>query len=135
MKQIHFGFFLFVVLTGLMAPAAVQAQQRISYEEMVRLRKQQPGQILDVRADWEYRQGHLPCAQLVDVNADDFATKIRQLDKSQPYYVYCYAGGRSAEASQIMTKAGFKQVYNVSEGISGFQKKKIPLTAGDKACP
>ena len=41
-----------------------------------------------------------------------FIYRLEELDPSKNYYVYCKAGGRSAQACSIMQQMGFKNVYN-----------------------
>jgi thioredoxin len=43
--------------------------------------------------------------------------------------VYCKAGGRSAQAAEIMVQNGFKHVYNLEGGISAWQANGNPVTA------
>lgn len=127
---------LFVFALGLLMLNTAMAQQgtTITYEQMQELRKATPGVLLDVRSDWEYTEGHLPCAQNIDISQPDFASRLSQLDKNQTYYVYCFSGGRSANAFGQMKKMGFKNVYQLPEGVSGFKKKGVGLKAGKTAC-
>ncbi|MGB0431368.1 MAG: rhodanese-like domain-containing protein, partial [Bacteroidia bacterium] len=80
--------------------------------------KDKPGIILDVRTPDEYRQGHIDGSLLIDWYSKDFDTKVAELDKSKPIYVYCHVGGRSASAMKKLTKQlGFTEVYNLKGGI------------------
>ena len=45
----------------------------------------------------------------------------KQLDKNQPIIVYCAAGGRSAKASQMLKKNGFKVIYDLSGGYDNWE--------------
>jgi rhodanese-related sulfurtransferase len=42
---------------------------------------------------------------------------LEELDKSKNYYVYCKAGGRSAQACSIMSQMGFANTYNLEGGM------------------
>ncbi|MGI9607682.1 MAG: rhodanese-like domain-containing protein [Acidimicrobiales bacterium] len=41
------------------------------------------------------------------------------LDPEQPVVIICRSGGRSAAAADVLTDAGFVEVYNVLEGFEG----------------
>lgn len=74
--------------------------------------------VLDVRTDEEFKSGHLQGAVNMNVNDPDFAEHIKQLDTTQPLFVYCLAGGRSAKAADILKDMGFPAVYNMEGGMS-----------------
>lgn len=74
--------------------------------------------ILDVRTQEECSEGCIPNALQMDIfEGQGFIYKIEELDKSKNYYVYCKAGGRSAQACSIMNQLGFKNTYNLIGGM------------------
>ena len=74
--------------------------------------------ILDVRTQDECNDGIIPKAITIDVyKGQAFIYKIEELDKSKNYYVYCKAGGRSAQACNIMNQLGFETTYNLLGGM------------------
>lgn len=78
-------------------------------------------QLLDVRTQEEYKDGHIAGAKLIDVNDSTFIDKATaQLNKKKPVAVYCRIGRRSAKAANAMVKAGF-QVINLDGGIIAWQ--------------
>mgnify|MGYP006269157647 CR=1 FL=1 len=77
-------------------------------------------QLIDVRTPEEYEQGHLDGAQLVDIMDPDFAERIAELDKQRPCLVYCRSGNRSFHAGMFMKQQGFEKVYNLADGILGW---------------
>lgn len=78
-------------------------------------------QLLDVRTQEEYKDGHIAGAKLIDVNDSTFIDKATaQLNKKKPVAVYCRSGRRSAKAANAMVKAGF-QVINLDGGILAWQ--------------
>lgn len=75
--------------------------------------------ILDVRTEDEWNDGYIPGAINIDIyKGQGFVYEVDQLDKSRPYYVYCKAGGRSAQACAIMGQLGFNDTYNLVGGFS-----------------
>ena len=74
--------------------------------------------ILDVRTEEEWKDGIIPGALLNDIyKGQGFIYRLEELDKSKNYYVYCKAGGRSAQACSIMNQLGFKYTYNLDGGF------------------
>ena len=74
--------------------------------------------ILDVRTPDEFRGGHIPKAINIDVNSADFRSEIGKLDRNKAYLVYCRSGVRSAQASEIMSELGFKNIFNLLQGYN-----------------
>jgi rhodanese-related sulfurtransferase len=78
--------------------------------------------ILDVRTEDECNDGIIPNAITIDIyKGQGFVYKIEELDKSKNYYVYCKAGGRSAQACNIMNQLGFENTYNLLGGFSEWE--------------
>jgi len=75
--------------------------------------------ILDVRTEDECLDGIIPGAINIDIyKGQGFIYQVEELDKSKNYYVYCKAGGRSAQACTIMNQLGFETTYNLMGGFS-----------------
>lgn len=77
--------------------------------------------LLDVRTPEEYADGHLPNALNIDYWADDFDEKIKYMDKSRNYFIYCQAGNRSTEVTEKLIEAGFKNVVNLKDGYEEYK--------------
>ena len=59
--------------------------------------------ILDVRTEDEVANGIIPGAINIDIyKGQGFIYQVEELDKDKTYFVYCLAGGRSAQACGIM---------------------------------
>lgn len=79
-------------------------------------------QLLDVRAQDEFDEGHIAGAKLVDVNDTAFVEKaLAVLDKSRPVAVYCRSGRRSARAALLLCEQGFHEVTNLAGGVIAWQ--------------
>lgn len=77
---------------------------------------------LDVRTKDEYDTAHVPG---FDINLDYYQFKdnlgmLDGLDKTKPIVVMCRSGNRSVSASLLLIDEGFENVYNVEEGINGW---------------
>ncbi|NMH23875.1 rhodanese-like domain-containing protein [Flavobacterium solisilvae] len=74
--------------------------------------------ILDVRTEDECNEGIIPNAIMIDIyKGQGFIYQIEELDKSKNYYVYCKAGGRSAQACAVMNQLGFENTFNLEGGF------------------
>jgi rhodanese-related sulfurtransferase len=83
--------------------------------------------ILDVRTQQEYTNGHLPKAVNLDFYSGRFKDSAKLLDKNLTYLVYCQTGARSAAAAEIMVELGFKDIYNMTGGITEWQSAGLPV--------
>ena len=82
------------------------------------------GVLVDLRTAAEFAEGKIEGASNVDWMADDFESKIQELDKETPVYIYCTAGGkRSVDSMQKMKDLGFKEVYNLEGGLVAWNEK------------
>lgn len=89
------------------------------------------GVIIDVREPDEYREGHIPGAQLVPLGT--VADSIEVFRRAVPVYVVCMTGGRSLRACEFLHEAGVTNVVNVAGGTMGFAALGHRLTTGDQA--
>ena len=85
-------------------------------------------QLVDVRTPEEYKGNHLKGAQNICFTSDDFKEKVKILDKNKPVYVYCYKGGRSAEAAIQLKDLGFTKIYDMDGGILLWEENKLELS-------
>lgn len=77
--------------------------------------------ILDVRTPMEVAEGKIPGAMVLNIGDPAlFVTGIADLDKEKAYFVYCRSGVRSASACAHMRAMGFNELYNLQNGILGW---------------
>lgn len=82
--------------------------------------------ILDVRTLDEWNEGYIENAIHIDIyKGQGFIYEVDALDKTKNYYIYCKAGGRSAQACSIMKQLGFETTYNLIGGIMHWEGKTI----------
>lgn len=115
---------LWVVMAGCTGHSDIK---NITPEECDALLKQQDVQLVDVRTEQEYGNGHLKEAILINIQGQDFTAKAtQQLDKQKPVIIYCRSGRRSMQAAQILVNEGFETVYNMKGGILAWQAEGLP---------
>ena len=83
--------------------------------------------IIDVRTPDEFNAGHISNSQMIDYYADDFLTRLNELDKNKTYLIYCRSGNRSGKTIPMMKKLGFKKVYNMLGGVKSWVSYQLPL--------
>ena len=106
--------------TGATNLSATEFQKKISEPGVV---------ILDVRTVGEFMGGHIAKAINIDVEGMTFDGDIAKLDKSATYAVYCHSGRRSGIAVGKMKEAGFKNLFNLTNGVLDWQGAGLPLVS------
>lgn len=87
--------------------------------------------ILDVRAPYEWSEGHIPGA--IHIPLAELPSRAAELAAAgAPVAVHCKGGGRSSIAASILRANGVATVANVSEGFDGWAKAGLPV-ARDEA--
>ncbi|RMG83102.1 MAG: rhodanese-like domain-containing protein [Bacteroidetes bacterium] len=79
-------------------------------------------QLIDVRTPEEYAQGTIPGAINMNFHSPDFEQNLNTLDKNKPVFVFCQSGGRSFKSAQKMKEMGFKEIYELKVGYSGWEQ-------------
>ena len=85
-------------------------------------------QLVDVRTEREFKQGHIKGAIFYDYyNRATFMTNMNTLDKSKPVYIYCLTGARSRSTAQKLKRAGFSKVYDLTGGVKNWYRSGLQL--------
>jgi sulfur dioxygenase len=90
----------------------------------------QPPQIVDVREPGEFvgPLGHIRGALLLPMA--DLPTRMAELDRTRPVVTVCRSGTRSAQAAQLLAKAGFAHVANLAGGMLRWRALGHPAQDG-----
>jgi thiosulfate sulfurtransferase len=81
--------------------------------------EQEPVQVVDIRDEESYAQGHLPAAvHLHNANMQEF---IQSADLDAPLLVYCYHGHMSQSAAAWLAEQGFEQAYSLDGGYADWE--------------
>ena len=83
-------------------------------------------QIVDVRDEDEFTGplGHIEGARLLPLGS--LAKRAGELLKDSPVVTVCRAGARSAQAADILKKAGFGKVANMAGGMLRWRAQNLP---------
>ena len=90
----------------------------ITFNDFYQLYQKESLSVLDVREVEEFETLHLEGARNLPLS--QLADTYEQLDKTQPYYVICKSGIRSARACQFLAEHGY-EVVNVQGGMDAFE--------------
>ena len=83
--------------------------------------------LVDVRESEEYAQRHIPGARLLPLSV--LPVRVHELPRDRPVYVVCQAGGRSAQAAQLLTAAGV-DARSVNGGTAAWISSGRPTRTG-----
>lgn len=120
-----------LALLGLNTACGQQPYTDMNVDEFDNLIAQPDVQLLDVRSQAEYDEGHIAGSRLADVKLDGFIEKASaMLDTSRTVAVYCRSGRRSASAAKQLAAHGYK-VVNLQGGILAWQSQGMPVTTED----
>ncbi len=109
------------------APLTLRFSGVWEIEPMVLLEQLGKVQIVDVREAPEFidRLGHLHGATLVPLS--QLTGRVDEFDRAQPIVAVCRSGVRSAQASVLLTKAGFGKVANLAGGMLRWKLEGYPV--------
>jgi hydroxyacylglutathione hydrolase len=87
--------------------------------------------VVDVREPWEFNSGHIPGALLIPLG--QLAGRIADLDPSRPTAVVCASGHRSQSAAALLGQQGFPKVYNLADGMHGWQMAGFAISRNGRS--
>lgn len=112
-------------------PKQNQSTETITPDEALEMIEEHRGGsnlvILDVRPKNEFEEEHIPDAVNLDYDGHEFKNKVKNIDKSKNYIIYCRSGVRGEYFMGIMKELGFPHVYNILGGFIGWKVSKLPL--------
>ncbi|MBX2998077.1 MAG: rhodanese-like domain-containing protein [Caldilineaceae bacterium] len=84
-----------------------------------------PHTLVDVRTAEEFREGYIPGA--INISLQELDQKLKRIPKDKPVIVYCRSGNRSSFAVNVLTQAGYTEVYDLG-GIIDWARHGLPIT-------
>jgi len=99
----------------------------ISNEELVEMLESDIDYLfIDVRTNEEFQTGYISGLVNADLyKFEDNHSLLDIFDTSRPVVIMCNSGNRSVTASKIFLEIGFTEVYNLKDGIQGWDGKLI----------
>jgi len=115
-----------VIIVCLAWSLALAAAQDISSRDAkALLEKNKNIFVLDVRTPQENSQARLPGTVLIPIS--EFERRISEVPRNKTILVYCAVGSRSKPVAEYLSKNGYKNVYNMTDGIVGWYRNGFPL--------
>ncbi len=84
--------------------------------------------VLDVREDWEFRQGHVPGA--IHIPLGQLGQRFANLPRDKRVLVICQSGNRSLAATDFLLAQGFEGAASVRGGTGAWARSGRPLDRG-----
>jgi rhodanese-related sulfurtransferase len=125
------GVFPFVLGTVRGSIAVVDYQQanyrEVTSKEAAELMRHSAPLVLDVRTPGEYRRGHLKDSVLIPLQKLQARWPEILGHRDKDILIYCATGNRSTVAAKILIDNGFQRIFNLRQGISGWEREKLPV--------
>lgn len=83
--------------------------------------------VIDVREPSEYAEAHVPGAASLPMSR--LGNRLDELDRTDPVYVVCASGGRSAAMTDLLVASGL-DAYSVAGGTAGWIRSGRPVATG-----
>lgn len=84
--------------------------------------------IIDVRERNEFAAERVDGVQLIPMS--EFVARHAELPKDQPLLMMCASGSRSQSTTMYLLQNGWKDVRNVTGGITGWRAAGLPTKSG-----
>ena len=81
--------------------------------------------LLDVREPFEYEIARIEGSKLIPLS--ELKARLSELGREQEIIAMCKSGSRSANAVQLLQKAGFTQSFNLAGGIDAWANEIDPM--------
>ena len=107
------------------------ASAAISVRDLkAKLDAREPLVLIDVRQPEEFKSGHVAGARSMPLPT--LAARLDDLakDKDAAIYCICLWDGRSQRACDLLQRAGFTNVFDVTGGMAAWQQAGLPITRG-----
>jgi len=118
---------ILVMLVGSELRQRLSKITHVAPGEATRLLNHENAIMVDMRADKDYRDGHIVNA--VHAPEDTAADKLQKY-RDRSLIIYCRNGQQAARLGGNLVKQGFEKVYNLKGGILAWQQADLPLSKG-----
>lgn len=86
--------------------------------ELQRILEEDNIEVIDVRNAFEYQKGRI--GNSINIPDHHIRYRHKKLDKEKRLVIHCSSGLRSSLASTILLRHGFKHLYNLAGGYTGY---------------
>lgn len=123
----------FGLIALLMVTESRRGGMSISAQALVNLMNQQDAQVIDVRPESDYKEGHITGAK--NIPFTEAANRLAEFEKmkDKPIVLVCAMGQHAGSVGRQLRAQGIDSIYRLAGGISTWQNEKLPLVKGKKA--
>jgi molybdopterin/thiamine biosynthesis adenylyltransferase/rhodanese-related sulfurtransferase len=86
--------------------------------------QRKPFVLIDVREPHEYQICHIPGSKLIPLG--EVPKRMLELNSADEIVVHCRSGVRSAQAVELLMKAGFRKIHNLRGGVLAWADQVDP---------
>jgi UPF0176 protein len=129
-NRIHVRYKTEIVHSGLRDPKEIdptkETGKHLRGKEFAEFKDQDDVVVIDVRSNYETRLGRFKNSVILDIeNFREFPDKVSELEqyKDKKVVTVCTGGIKCEKASAYLIKQGFKDVYQLHNGIIGYAKE------------
>jgi len=105
-------------------PPAAGVPEITAREVKALMDEKKPFALIDVREPHEYQICRIPGSKLIPLG--EVPKRMNELNSADEIVVHCKAGMRSAQAVQLLMKAGFRKIHNLRGGILAWSDQVDP---------
>lgn len=113
-----------ILLMVLFPLNSVKAYKDISPKDVVTMLSSKKAILIDLRTPKEYESGHIKEAKNFPLQILMQEMNKSSISKDTPIILYCQSGIRAKNASKLLEKLGYKEVYNLG-GINSWPYKIV----------
>ena len=128
-NYLNLALIAIAVISGVMLawPTIMRRGHGLSAADATQLINRRNAVVLDVRTTDEFGKGHVPQARSIPF--EELSAKAAQIskNKSTPMLLVCQTGQRARKAEQVLTDAGYAEVYTLQGGIEAWQTAGMPV--------
>jgi hydroxyacylglutathione hydrolase len=107
------------------AGGALSTQVRLNVDQVASSLERGEVELLDVRTESEWREGHIAGARLAPLGR--LAAVAQGLPLQTPVALVCQSGSRSAIGASVLAAHGYTAVANLSGGMAEWERSGRPL--------
>jgi hydroxyacylglutathione hydrolase len=114
-----------VIAAWVAAGGALDSVRQMTAAEVEAGRKAGTLNVIDVRWNNEWKEGHLP--DTPNIPLGHLQDQIAKIDASKPVVLHCQGGGRSSIGAGLLQAAGIKNVANMDGGFDAWESAALPI--------
>lgn len=133
LEPTNFALLAIAIISGLMLlqPLVMKGNaKQVSATEATQMINHQKAQIIDVRTEQEFAQGHIRQSKSLPLQSLPSLLTNAKLKQDKPVLIVCASGMRARRAAAVLTKEGFTDVAILDGGLKTWLDAQLPLVKG-----